>query len=50
MVTAKTNLVANMVSHVCQAIQEINEMYEEEKKGFGSMSWINATITYDEQE
>lgn len=50
MITSKTNLVANMVSHICQSIKEINELYQENKKGFGSMSWINAAISYNPEE
>lgn len=46
MIGSKTNLIINMIKNLHQTIHEINEIYLEEKKSFGNMSWINVTINY----
>ncbi len=46
MIGSKTSLIINMIRNLHQTIHEINEIYLEEKKSFGNMSWINVTINY----
>ena len=47
-ITSKTELVINMVTNMFNTLLEINNFYEEDKKGFGSLSWIKVDI-YEEE-
>lgn len=47
---AKTQLVTNMVSSLKSTLAEINEMFNEDKKGFASSSWVLAEAYYDEEQ
>ena len=49
MINSKTQLVINMVSNLFETLKDINESFDEEKKGFGDNSWIVAEIYFDEE-
>lgn len=38
-----------MVSNLFETLKDINESFDEEKKGFGDNSWIVAEIYFDEE-
>lgn len=46
-INSKTELIVNMINNLLGIINEINTFYEEDKRGFGSLSWVQVEV-YEE--
>lgn len=46
-INSKTELIVNMINNLLGIINEINTFYEGDKRGFGSLSWVQVEV-YEE--
>ena len=49
-INSKTELIVNMINSLLATVNEVNASYEEDKKGFGSLSWVQVEVYEEEGE